>query len=175
MSGQAEISAHPHVLVVYGSSTGCARSYAEAISDQLSTHQLSVDVDDANHNPSPAGYDAVVIVGGIYATKWNSAATGWLNSHASLLRQIPVAGAIVCLSVLNPEKRSTSLNYISGALDSAGVRLFSREVFPGWNLSSMLGLTDRTLMKMMRQPEGDFRDFEAARHWADEIASQLVS
>ncbi len=161
------------LLVVYGSQTGCARSYAEAVGVTLQEEGFDVTIDDSNHNPSPEGYQGIVIFGGIRAARWDSAIVGWMQAHASVLQKVPIAAAIVCLSILNPNKISSSLSWIDGVLADTGVAPISRAAFPGWYLSSMLSLPDRMMMKVMGTPEGDFRNLSASQDWARQLAEQF--
>ena len=47
--------------------------------------------------------------------------------------------------------------------------------FAGWNEPDRFPFVERTIMKMMKAPQGDFRDFEAVDAWADSMEARLVA
>jgi menaquinone-dependent protoporphyrinogen oxidase len=50
----------------------------------------------------------------------------------------------------------------------------NHQVFIGKLDKNKLGLGERMVVRMVKAPEGDFRDWQAIREWAREIASDLV-
>jgi menaquinone-dependent protoporphyrinogen oxidase len=47
-------------------------------------------------------------------------------------------------------------------------------VFPGRLDKHLLAIGERAMVTAMRAPVGDFRDWEAVRGWAEEIAQEIV-
>jgi hypothetical protein len=54
----------------------------------------------------------------------------------------------------------------------AGAR--GHRVFPGRLEKHLLGIGERAVVTAMRAPVGDFRDWEAVRAWAEEIAEEMT-
>jgi len=58
-------------------------------------------------------------------------------------------------------------------LEQTGAR--DHQVFVGRLDKSELGFGERLISKVVKAPEGDFRDWDAIRAWAREIAQQLAA
>ena len=50
------------------------------------------------------------------------------------------------------------------------IRARAHRIFAGKLDKSQLGFADKLIVKVLRAPEGDFRDSEAIPAWADDIA-----
>jgi menaquinone-dependent protoporphyrinogen oxidase len=50
----------------------------------------------------------------------------------------------------------------------------AHRVFPGRLDKHLLGIGERAMVTAMRAPLGDFRDWDALRAWAGEIAAELA-
>ena len=48
-------------------------------------------------------------------------------------------------------------------------------VFPGRLHEHLLGFGERAMVTAMRTPTGDFRDWDAVRGWAEQVADELVA
>lgn len=55
----------------------------------------------------------------------------------------------------------------------ASTRAHGHEVFAGKLDYAALGRLERMMVRALRAPEGDFRDWDAIRAWARSIASEL--
>jgi len=62
---------------------------------------------------------------------------------------------------------------VAGILEATGAR--DHRVFSGKLDRSTLGFAEKAIMLTVRATEGDFRDWEAIREWAREIATELHS
>jgi hypothetical protein len=51
--------------------------------------------------------------------------------------------------------------------------VYGSGVRTGWNEPKRFIFIERTVLKVMKSPEGDFRDFGAIGPWAAETASKL--
>jgi menaquinone-dependent protoporphyrinogen oxidase len=75
------------VLVAYGTKTGGTAGIADMIGTTLAGAGLHVDVSPAEPRMDIAGYDAVIVGGGLYAGRWHRP---FLKQHAAMLRTKPV-------------------------------------------------------------------------------------
>ena len=50
----------------------------------------------------------------------------------------------------------------------------AHRIFSGKIDRSELGLTERAVIRMVKAPDGDYRDWDEIRHWARDIADQMA-
>jgi menaquinone-dependent protoporphyrinogen oxidase len=60
---------------------------------------------------------------------------------------------------------------VSGILEATGAR--DHRVFPGRLDKSTLGFAEKAIVLALWVAEGDFRDWDAIRVWAQEVATEL--
>ncbi|HEX2843688.1 MAG TPA: protoporphyrinogen oxidase, partial [Candidatus Limnocylindria bacterium] len=63
---------------------------------------------------------------------------------------------------------------VDGVKLGAALAARDHRVFPGRINPSDLSWVERTITRMVKAPDGDFRDWDAVREWATTIASELV-
>ena len=161
-------------LVVYGTKTGCTEGIAEHIGDRLAAAGATVDVVPAERAGDPSDYDAVVVGSGVRAGQWHGPVRKWVSDNAAALRDRPVAFFTCGLTLASdPTKTAEVRAYTDALTESTGVTPVDIGTFAGWNEPTKFPLVERTLMKMMKAPQGDFRDFAAVDAWADEVAPRL--
>jgi menaquinone-dependent protoporphyrinogen oxidase len=173
MSGSG---AAPRVLVVVATKHGATRGIAEAIVRELSdgddgrAMRLAVVLQDAEHAPSPAGFDAVVVGSAVYAGRWRESARDWVGAHAAALRERPVwlfsSGPIG--SPPFPPDEPHDVHPLTQLVGARG-----HQVFAGRLDKELLSFGERAMVTAMRAPLGDFRDWDAVRAWAAQVAGEL--
>lgn len=162
------------VLVVYGTKTGCTEDIAKHIGKTLAEAGAEVDVLTAADKPDPAGYDAVVVGSGVRAGNWHSAVSKWVDEHAETLRTKPVAFFTACLTMaIGPEKSDEVRAYTDGLLIATGLNPVDYGLFAGMNEPKKFSFGERAVMKVMKAPQGDFRDFDAIAEWTRGTAPKL--
>ena len=115
-------------------------------------------------------YDAVILGSGVYAGRWIGSAKEFAEKNAEALRARPVwllssgplgetpkpaedpADAVKMVKLLNPR---------------------GHRVFAGALALEEMGFGERTIIKMVKAPYGDFRDWDEIRTWAREIGQEL--
>ena len=159
------------ILVTTASKHGATAEIGDAIAGKLREHDLEVEVHEPGDVQSLTGYDAVVHGSAIYAGRWLDSARRFSERHHATLRRLPVwlfsSGPIG--DPLEPAEEPADGHRLLGELEAREHR-----TFPGRVNSSDLGWVERTITKMVKAPDGDFRDFDAIRIWAAEIADQLA-
>jgi menaquinone-dependent protoporphyrinogen oxidase len=158
------------VLVVVATKHGATRGIAEAITAELSDRGLAVVLQDAEHAPAPTGFDAVVVGSAVYAGRWREPARDWVGAHAAALRERPVwlfsSGPIGSPPFPPDEPHDVHpLTQLVGARGHA--------VFAGRLDKELLSFGERAMVTAMRAPLGDFRDWDAVRAWAGQVAGEL--
>lgn len=162
------------VMVVYGTKSGCTKGIAERMGEVLLAKGIDVDVAGAEGAASPVGYDAVIVGSGVRAGTWHSAAREWVKFNADALTSVPVAMFTCGLTTANdPSKESEVRAFTDALLEETGVVPVSRAVFAGWNEPSSFSFVERSVMKLMKAPQGDFRDMDAVAAWTESVLPDL--
>lgn len=162
------------VLVVYGTGTGCTAGIAERIGKVLAERGVAVEIFPAKEAPAPEGFDAVLVGSGVRAGSWHQPAKEWTTRNAGALGGIPVAFFTACLTLAQDVTKSDEvLAYTDPLIAETGVQPLSVGLFAGWNEPKRFSFIERTIMKMMKAPEGDFRDWAKVEAWTDEVAPKL--
>ena len=162
------------VLVVYGTRTGCTAGVASKIAETLSAKGATVDVKSAADKPDPSAYDAVVVGSGIRMSNWHAPVKEWVAANADALKARPTAFFTACLTMAtNPEKVDEVRAYTDPLTSETGVKPVDLGLFAGMNVAKKFSLPERLVMKMMKAPEGDFRDLAAVAAWAESAAPKL--
>jgi menaquinone-dependent protoporphyrinogen oxidase len=164
------------VLVAYGSKYGATAEIAEAIGEVLRESGLDVEVLSADSVGDLAGYWAVVLGSGVYAGRWRKEAARFLQDRAAELAQRPV-----WIFASGPTGEGDAVELMEGwvlppPLRAVADRIAPRDItaFHGNIDVSKLGFIEKRMIKMVKAPTGDFRDWDAIRAWAASIAAELA-
>lgn len=116
-----------------------------------------------------SAYDAVVLGSAVYASHWLAPATSLVTRFQPQLADRPVwlfsSGPIG--SPLTPAQ-ALDVSEVVAATGAIEHRLFAGRLD-----KSELGRLERAMVRMVRAPEGDYRDWGEVSHWAAEIADTL--
>lgn len=125
-----------------------------------------------DQRPDPAGFDAVLLGSAVYAGHWIDSAREYATTHAAVLRQRPVwlfsSGPIG--EPPFPSDEPYAVQPLVHLIEARGHR-----VFPGRLEKDRLSFGERAMVTAMRAPLGDFRDWDAVRAWAAEVAGLLTA
>ena len=163
------------VLVAHASKYGATAEIAEKIGDVLRQEGVKVDVAPVKELKDIAPYRAIVLGTAAYMFQWRKDAVRFLQKNEAALARMPVwlfmsgpAGEGDPEKLLEgkvvPEKLKPVLERIKPA-DLA--------VFHGVIKLEKMNFLERNVMKMMKSPEGDFRDWDAIEAWAKGIAEKV--
>jgi menaquinone-dependent protoporphyrinogen oxidase len=168
--------AAPRILVVVATKHGATRGIAEAIARDLAESPagqemgLTAVLQEAEHDPGPAQFDAVVVGSAVYVGRWREPARDWVSAHAAALRERPVwlfsSGPIGTPPF--PPDEPHDVHPLAQLIGARGHR-----VFAGRLDKDLLSVGERAMVTAMRAPLGDFRDWDAVRAWAGEVAAEL--
>lgn len=161
-----------HVLVTAASKHESTAEIADAIAASLRAAGVIVDRSPPDEIASVEGYDAIVVGSGVYAGRWLDPARAFVERHTDALRRRPVW--VFSSGPLGdpPLPSDESADGLSLA-DRVGAR--EHRTFTGRVDPSRLGFLERTIVKALRAPAGDSRDWDAIRAWATEIAGVLAT
>lgn len=160
------------ILIAYASISGSTGEVAEAIADVIREENAAVQVSHVRDVDDVQGFSAVVLGSSIRAGRWLPEAVRFLEDHQTVMSQVPVAYFTTCLAMVNDteESRKIVLAYMESVLGTApeitpiGLGLFAGSLDP-----------DRQLFMQVTGPQGDYRDWEAIKAWAQEIRPALLS
>ncbi|HNU67812.1 MAG TPA: flavodoxin domain-containing protein [Myxococcota bacterium] len=162
------------ILVVYATHSGCTEDVARRIGTALRQGGAEVKVIPVESAPAPAGFDAVIVGSGVRAGKWHGPAIRWIEKHAAAVRAIPHAMFTVCLMMRDGQKKAPEvLAFTQPVFDRLDLKPVGVGLFPGWFVPEKFPLFERIILKMMKTPMGDFRDFDAVDSWVSVVAPRL--
>jgi menaquinone-dependent protoporphyrinogen oxidase len=162
------------VLVVYGTKTGCTAGIAEQIGATLAEAGLTAEVHPVEKAPEPSGYRAVIVGSGVRAGNWHGAVKEWVTTHAEALASRPVAMFTACLTMASdPDKADEVRAYTDPLLAETGITPIDIGLFAGMNEPKAFSLPERLIMKAMKAPQGDFRNYEAVAEWTRGVAERM--
>jgi len=140
--------------------------------------QDGFDPDDRGKLPSgflAAGYDAVLVGSGVRAGSWHKNVKQWVAENADALKSGKVAFYTTCLTMAaEPDKAAEVRAYTDALIAGTGVEPVDVGLFAGWYEPKQFSFVERTILKMMKSPEGDFRDWDAVDAWTRDMAVQLA-
>jgi menaquinone-dependent protoporphyrinogen oxidase len=153
------------VLIVWGSKRGGTKGIAQSLGEELEKAGIDVELAAAEHAPGPAGFDAVLLGGALYANRWHAAARRYVHAHERELQRVP------------------SWFFSSGPLDDSASR---EEIHPTRQVLALMervgalghktfgGLLDPDEQTPLSKDDaGDFRDPAQIRAFARHVAEEL--
>ena len=163
------------VLVAYATKHGATAEIAEKIGQVLREAGLQVDVQAADRVGDLSAYQAVVLGSAVYIGQWRKEAAKFLTAHETAL-----AGRPVWLFSSGPTGQGDPVELAQGwrfpaKLQPIADRIRPRDiaVFHGAVDLNKLSFLDKWMLKNVKAPVGDFRDWEAISAWAAAIAGEL--
>ena len=161
------------VLIAYATRHGSTEGVAQAIGRAFVEAGARVDVKPVGEVDDLAGCSAVVLGSPLYAGKVLGDVAGFAGKHAEQLSSMSTALFFVCLSMAQPSDRNVQkvvkqTKHLVELLRPRDVGLFA-----GALDRANLGFFDRLMMKLMRIPEGDFRNWEVIDRWAKDLLPRL--
>ena len=158
------------VLVATGSKYGSTREIGAAIEAELAERGFDVESMDAMDVRVVVPYDAVIVGSAVYGGLWRRDASDLMKHHAVELRRRDVWTFSVGIETLvHPGEPTDEAHALA---ESVGAHAHER--FVGALDSSRLNVGERALIRSLRPPLGDFRDFAVVRTWADRVGAQLA-
>ena len=167
------------ILVAYASRTGTTAGVAEAIGKTLAESGAAVDVRAMTDVKDLTPYDAVVAGSAIQGKQWLPEAMQFMQTHQATLRQKPFAAFLVCmtLAMKKGNYRAEVANWLQLVRTLAPP--VSEGLFAGaLYINKVPTFRDRLMFRISVVTgvwsEGDHRDWEAIRAWAESIGPLLV-
>jgi menaquinone-dependent protoporphyrinogen oxidase len=163
------------VLVTYASKYGATAGIAEKIGEVLKQSGIAVDVVPAKDVNDVTPYTAVVLGSASYIGRWRKEAVKFLESQEG-----PLSGRPLWIFSSGPTGEGDPVQLMQGwlypkTLQPVLDRIKPREItaFHGAIDAGKLNFLERTAIKNVKAPLGDFRDWNAISDWASGIARSL--
>lgn len=159
------------ILVTYATRTGSTVGVASAIGETLSARGFKVDVVPSKENPQIDGYDAVVMGSAVNGAQWLPEAVEFVQQNRKALGRVPVALFTVHIMNLgdDAESKRKRLAYLDDVRPL--VKPVEEVYFAGQGLDpKKASWFERWSYRAFKMgPEGDCRDWNRIRGWAETI------
>ena len=158
------------ILLTSSSKHGSTDEVAAVIAERLRASKIDVDIQRPEDVDSVDDYDAFILGSAVYMTKWTQEAVDFTRRFHEPLKARPVWAFSVGLSGLPKGKVSDPMRIgpVLLAIDPE-----DHVTFPGRFDPSKLSLRERSIARLGGASEGDYRDWDQVRQWADAIATSL--
>lgn len=158
------------ILLTSSSKHGSTDEVAAVIAERLRAAHIDVETKRPEDVDSVEEYDAFVLGSAVYMTTWMPEAVDFTTRFRDTLRARPVWAFSVGLAGLPKGKVSDPMRIgpVLLAIDPE-----DHMAFAGCFDPSKLSLRERSIAKLGGATEGDYRDWDEVRQWADAIATSL--
>jgi menaquinone-dependent protoporphyrinogen oxidase len=163
------------VLVAYATKYGATQEIAEKIGEVLGQAGLQADVLATDRVKDLAPYEAVVLGSAVYIGSWRKEAGAFLEDNEAALAKRQVwlfssgpTGPGDPVELTQGWKFPEKLQPIADRIGPRDTALFHGAADP-----KKLNFIEKRMLKMVKAPGGDFRDWDAITAWAAGIAAAL--
>jgi menaquinone-dependent protoporphyrinogen oxidase len=161
------------ILVAYASKHGATRGIAEHIAQTLRQLGHQADVAPVDGAEYLSTYDVVVIGSAVYYGSWMKEATEFVRRNRAALSERPVwlfSSGPLGTEVHDGEEQPKEISELQAEIGARDHRMFFGALDP-----QRLSFPERMVVKAVRAPAGDCRDWQAIAAWATDIAGALAS
>jgi menaquinone-dependent protoporphyrinogen oxidase len=159
------------ILVAYASKHGSTQGIAERIAEKLRQLGIQAEARPVEEVSDPGSYQALVIGSAIYYGSWLKEATEWVRRNWAVEASLPMW--LFSSGLLGTEVQDTEPQPKEMAEFREAIAPRDQRIFFGALDSSRLSFAERMMVKAVRAPAGDFRDWQAIEDWAASIARDL--
>jgi menaquinone-dependent protoporphyrinogen oxidase len=163
------------VLVAYGSKYGATKEIAEKVGEALKKEGLAADVVSADKVKEVTAYKAVVIGSAVYIGMWRKEVKKFIKNNEKALSERPV-----WIFSSGPTGEGDPVKQMSGWIIPPGLKPVIANIKPkdiavfhgNVNVEKMSGM-DKFVIKRVKSPVGDLRDWGMITEWAKKIAVEM--
>ena len=163
------------ILVAYATKYGGTAEIADKIGQVLRQASLRTDVLPVDRIGDLAAYKAVVLGSAVYIGQWRKQAAAFLKANEKALAERPVwlfssgpTGEGDPAALTQGWRFPTGLQPVADRIKPRDIALFHGSA----NVEKM-NFLEKFMLKQVKAPAGDFRDWEAVTSWATAIADAL--
>lgn len=158
------------VLVATASKHGATTEVGDAIAEVIANEGYEVVRSDARAVSDLAGVEAVILGSGIYGASWTKEAEKFVSRFGTEMTDLP-RWAFSCGPLGDPLRPTERPSSADATAKRGGM---NNRIFPGRVVRADLSGPERLVLKMLKAPEGDYRDWDDIRAWAREITESLA-
>lgn len=165
------------VLVAYASKYGATQEIAEKIGQILETAGVKVTTAPADQVDDLENYQAVILGSAVYAGMWRKEAIRFLEKHETGLSTKPTwifssgpTGDGDPDELLQSWRFPEAQQPIADRIQPRDITVFHGAIDP-----SKLNFAERLIVKGVKAPSGDFRDWGSIEAWSRAITKELGS
>jgi menaquinone-dependent protoporphyrinogen oxidase len=167
-----------HILIAYATRAGSTRDVAEEMANIVRKNGAHVDVKPVRDVKSLDGYDAVILGTAIRIGHPLPEMTYFVRHHREQLNVLPTVLFAVCMTMRQntPENRAQAISFLTPITD--WITPVSIGLFGGVMDYDKLNFFFRWAFSRSKDEgmaEGDFRDWDAIRIWADSASHTLAA
>lgn len=163
------------VLVAYATKYGATTEIAEKIGEILRQSGFDTDVLPADRIRNLSSYNAIILGSGVYIGRWRKEASNFLKTNEKILTE-----KLVWLFSSGPTGEGDPVELMKGwyfpnALKPIADRIQPKDiaVFHGSLNREKLSFIEKWMIKNVKAPIGDFRNWDSIVSWAKDIANKL--
>lgn len=165
------------ILVTFASKYHATTEIAEAIASDLKAEGVLVDLLPVKYVKNLESYDAIIIGSAVYAGRWIPEAVEFVKMNQEMLAEKPVwifssgpVGEGDAEELLKGWRLPEDLKVIMAEIGPRDIAVFHGKLDP-----DNLRLWERLIVKAMKAPLGDYRDWKAIHTWAGAIRKELLA
>ena len=157
------------VLIAYSTKAGSTAEVAAKIGEVISQRGFGVDVLPLSAVNDLSAYDTVILGSAVRVGNVLPEMTKFVEKHQDALKQKVFSSFFVCMTLI--ETTPETLQTVSAYLEPIRilVKPVSEGMFAGVLSLKKLGMVDRMLAKMVKIPEGDYRQWALIEEWAKNV------
>ncbi|MDI6718973.1 MAG: flavodoxin domain-containing protein [Methanomicrobiales archaeon] len=161
------------ILVAYATRAGSTAEIAGVIGKALEDAAMEADVRNIAEIVDLGSCDAAVIGSPLYMGKVLREVAPFIQQHSQELAEIPLAAFVVGTSMVGREEkfREQARTIMAGAM--LPIRPREIGVFAGALDPDRISVGEKAVIKLVKAPYGDFRDWDAIRAWAGHLPAIL--
>lgn len=161
-------------LVAYGSKRGSTAEIAARIGETLRQKGWQADVLDAGTVNDLSPYSKIILGSSIYIGMWHKGAATFLKKNTEALEKLPV-----WLFISGPTGQGSPMEQMGGRLYPKslqalilGLNVKAFTCFSGKLVPEKLNSLERWIVRKVKSPEGDFRNWRDIELWAEKICME---
>ncbi|MDG5813489.1 flavodoxin domain-containing protein [Chitinispirillales bacterium ANBcel5] len=159
------------LLIAYASASGSTSQIAQCIAETMGKQEhITAEAKSVKEVKATEQYDAIILGSAIRMGRPLKEMVTFASKRATVLQTKKVAIFAVCMAPQNdnPESQKDASTYLEPIKQF--VKPVSEKLFAGKIDPQKLKLFPRLVLKAVKAPTGDFRDWDGIKTWAKELS-----
>lgn len=163
------------ILITYASKYGATAEIAQKMSEEMQASGLQVDIFSAEKVKDVTPYQSVILGVALYMGQWRKEAVQFLKAHQGTLSKLEV-----WIFTSGPTGEGDPVEQVQGRLMPENlkplmdvIRPKEITVFGGKVDPVKMNGFEKWIMKKVKAPSGDFRNWQAISTWTAKVSDSL--